>query len=287
MRVLILGGGGTLGAFSAGALRALSQVGWRADALIGSSAGSINLLRASVGGAEEAVRFWTSLSLGELVAATLSRNPLRDGILDPKRLYQRVERDVEFPRIFGDSRPIGFIVVDLVTGKVSVRGNRTEQSADDLRAVTRASFSLPPLLPPVELHGALLADGGFLRNAPLETALSLGATEIVYLCNVQVAPHRGFGRFGAARTFLRYANIYFRRASNIGYADAHIVEGHYHGVPFLTIAPPPTLRLIQAMLPTSSTMQRMVDLGESCAHSAIHASRLVAPEIGASRGIEV
>ena len=54
MKVLILGGGGTLGAFSAGALRALEAEGWRADACIASSAGGINLLRASAGGAAKA-----------------------------------------------------------------------------------------------------------------------------------------------------------------------------------------------------------------------------------------
>ena len=45
MKVLILGGGGTLGAFSAGALRALEERGFRPDAMIGSSAGGIKVIR--------------------------------------------------------------------------------------------------------------------------------------------------------------------------------------------------------------------------------------------------
>ena len=58
MRVLILGGGGTLGAFSAGALHALERKGFVPDAMIGSSAGGINMLRWMVGGAKDAVQFW-------------------------------------------------------------------------------------------------------------------------------------------------------------------------------------------------------------------------------------
>ena len=52
MKVLILGGGGTLGAFSAGALHALERKGFVPDAMIGSSAGGINMLRWMVGGAK-------------------------------------------------------------------------------------------------------------------------------------------------------------------------------------------------------------------------------------------
>ena len=40
------------------------------------------------------------------------------------------------------------------------------------------------MLPPVPLGEELLADGGLLHNAPLNAAVKLGATEIVYLCNV-------------------------------------------------------------------------------------------------------
>ncbi|GAC1365536.1 MAG: hypothetical protein NVSMB47_16880 [Polyangiales bacterium] len=163
---------------------------------------------------------------------------------------------------------------------MSVRGNRTETSVDALRAVAHGSFALPPLLSAVPLDGACLADGGLMRNAPLEHALTLGATEIVYLCNVQVAPRAGWHlATSMPRTLLRYANIYFRRASNVGYADAPIVEAKYHGVPFLTIAPPPSLRLSSALLPTARSMRSLVDLGEECALRAIEEARHVAPEI--------
>lgn len=275
MRVLILGGGGTLGAFSAGALRALEDAGWSADACIGSSAGGINLLRKLVGGPSEAERFWLELDWKWLAGDAVRHNPFTRGLLHPERFRARVEAGVDWQRLLGDPRPLGFIVVDLVTGRVSVRGNRTERDVESLRAVAHASYALPPLLPPVALGSTLLADGGLLRNAPLETALEMGATEIVYLCNVQVTPHTSWTRARPPRALARYLDVYFRRASNIGYADAPIVEGRYHGVPFLAIAPPKKLDfrdVLGSMIPTTDRMRRLIELGEASAHDALRSS---------------
>jgi NTE family protein len=272
MRVLILGGGGTLGAFSAGALRALEASGWQADAFIGSSAGAINLLRKLVGGPEEAERFWLDLDWKWVAKEAVRHNPITNGILHPERFRARVEAGVDWKALHDDPRPIGFIVVDLVTGQVSVRGNRTEHDLDALRACAHAAYALPPLLSPIPLGEELLADGGLLRNAPLESALDLGATEIIYLCNVQVAPHAEWRRAHTTRALARYLDVYFRRASNVGFADAPIVEGRFHGVPFLTIAPPNRLDLrdmVGSMIPTMGRMRRLIELGEESAREAL------------------
>ncbi len=272
MRVLILGGGGTLGAFSAGALRALEDAGWHPDACIASSAGGINLLRALVGGPVEAERFWSNLDWKWIVGDLFRHNPVSGGLLDPERFRARVEEGVDWQKVMDDPRQLGWLVVDLQTGRVSVRGNRTEQTIEALRTVAHASYALPPLLAPLPLGECLLADGGLLRNAPLEFALEMGATEMVYLCNVQVTPHKDWKHARIPAALGRYLDIYIRRASNIGFADAPIVEGRYHGVPFLTIAPPHRLDLrdmLGSMIPTLDRMKRLIELGESSAREAL------------------
>ena len=88
MKVLILGGGGTLGAFSAGALRALEQRGFVPDAMIGSSAGGINMLRWLVGGAEEAIRFWKDTASPRMLGrrrSTAASRPGRRTVREPTR----------------------------------------------------------------------------------------------------------------------------------------------------------------------------------------------------------
>ncbi|HEU4538071.1 MAG TPA: patatin-like phospholipase family protein [Polyangiaceae bacterium] len=275
MRVLILGGGGPLGAFSAGALRALEEIDWRPEAFIGSSAGGINLLRSLVGGAEAAADFWRSLDWKTLLWEGVRHNVWSRGLLDPEAFHARVDAGVDYEALWRDRRAVGFIVVSLATGKVSVRGNRTEASAEALRTMAHASYSLPPLLPPVESSGELLADGGLLQNAPLEAALKAGATEIVYLCNVQALPREGPSPRSTLSATARYAEIFFRRASNVGFADAELVEGKFRGVPFLTIAPSPTINLgspFRWLFPTRSSMTRLIETGYERARSAIHQS---------------
>lgn len=273
MKVLILGGGGTLGAFSAGALKALEERGFAPDAMIGSSAGGINALRFLVGGAERAIEFWCSVAkLRTVLRGLLHGRNFSEGLLDAPWFRARVEQDLDFEALMKDRRNLAFLVVDLKTGSVTVRGNRTEKNAGALRAVSRGAYALPPLLPPVVLGNELLADGGFLHNAPLEAAVKLGATEIVYLCNVHAIPHQGFRRPSAIRSTWRYAEIFFRRASNVGFVDAEIVEDRFRGVRVLAIAPPAQLRfgsLVRWMLPRVDAARFLVDTGYAQAKKAL------------------
>ena len=272
MKVLILGGGGTLGAFSAGVLAALDEHRFEPDAIIGSSAGGINLLRWTVGGAEEAIQFWKhNAHLRTLLRGLVHGKNWSEGILDPDWFRARVEDGVDFGRLARDRRMFSFLVLDMETGRVSVRGNRTEPSPEALRAVSRGAYSLPPLLPPVSHDQMLLADGGLLHNAPLHAAVKLGATSIVYVCNVHAIPRAGFKKRSSIGSAWRYSEIFFRRASNVGFVDADIVDGRFRGVPFLVIAPPANLgfgSILRRMVPRIDAVQHLVDTGYECAGRA-------------------
>ena len=82
-------------------------------AMIGSSTGSIDLLRYLVGGAEEAARFWTTLAWRPLLREGANHHIFRDGILNPERFRARVEDGVDFARLKAGPRSIGFLVVNL------------------------------------------------------------------------------------------------------------------------------------------------------------------------------
>jgi len=287
MKVLILGGGGTLGAFSAGALRALEESGFQPDVLIGSSAGGINLLRTLVGGAKAATEFWCSVGrLRTILRGLLHGRNFREGILDARWFRARVEQGVDFEAMMKDRRTLAFLVVDMKTGRVDVRGNRTERDAEGLRAVSRGAYALPPLLPPVEHGDELLADGGLLHNAPLNAAVKLGATEIVYLCNVHAIPKAGFTKASTVRSVWRYAEIFFRRASNVGFVDAEIHGDRFRGVPFVAIAPPSSLgfgSLMRWMLPGIDAASFLIETGYAAAKRAL-AQRNRGAEVPATAG---
>jgi NTE family protein len=267
VRALLLGGGGPYGAFSAGALVALEAAGWAPDAMICSSAGAINALRASAGGARAAVDFWASLRPARLLWEALGLDGPA-GLIGGRNFYERVEAGVDFGALLADPRPVAFVVVDLETGRVALRGNRTEPDADALRLVSRAAYALPPLLPPVVVGGRALADGGLLHNAPLEHAVGLGASEIVYLCNVRLEPPPGYRGRTALAAALRYLDVFFRRASNVGFADAAVDAGAFRGSPLLTIAPPHEPGLLPRP-PTRARLRRLVELGHARAAAAL------------------
>lgn len=276
MRVLLLGGGGTLGAFSAGALEVLLDCGWQPDVWIGSSAGAINLLRCFAAGPRAPSAFWRSIGPAEIVRHIATHDP-RKGLLNAKRFRARVEEHVDFAALHRDERTFAFIVVDLVTGRITVRSNRTEPTPEALRLVSQAAYALPPLLPPIPHGDELLSDGGLLRNAPLRVATELGASEIVYLNNVHALPHAQSPRAGILRSTLRYAEVFFRRASNVGFADAEIIEDRYHGVPFVTISPPATLgigSIVRWMLPTVNAMEFLIEQGRASARKALTETKL-------------
>lgn len=290
MKVLVLGGGGTLGAFSAGALAALDEAGFVPDVLIGSSAGGINMLRWLVGGAREAVDFWQEVGrVRTIVRGLLTGKNWRQGILDAPWFRARVEQGLDWDRLLTDRRNLSFMVVDLCTGRVAVRGNRTEKDAAGLRACARGAYALPPLLPPVPHGRELLADGGLLHNAPLNAAVKLGATEIVYLCNVHALPFEGYApqHVSSAGALWRYAEIFFRRASNVGFVDAEITGESFRGVPFLAIAPPAALRfgsLVRWALPGVDAAKHLIDTGYECGTRAL--SRWPVSRVRATAGQE-
>jgi NTE family protein len=74
-----------------------------------------------------------------------------------------------------DLLPVPFRAVgmDLETGE------RVVFAAGDLAHAVRASTSIPFVLPPVEIEGRLVVDGGLADNIPVDVALEMGAQRVV------------------------------------------------------------------------------------------------------------
>ncbi len=74
-----------------------------------------------------------------------------------------------------DLLPIPFrsIATDIVTGDMVVLGS------GELSIAMRASMSVPGVFDPVERNGALLVDGGLVRNLPVDVARDMGAEVVI------------------------------------------------------------------------------------------------------------
>jgi NTE family protein len=209
--VLVLQGGGALGAYQAGVYQALHEHDLVPDWIVGTSIGAINA--ALIAGNHKANRlhrvkaFWDRVAHPDgLDMAQVSDEQRRTNImLNTLDTVMRGAPGFFTPRYFSgfpigmavpseeasyyDTRPLRATLEELVDfdylngpGGIRLTVSAIEVTSgelvhfdsihDDLHADhVRASGSLPPAFPPVRIDGALYWDGGLYSNTPLESVL--------------------------------------------------------------------------------------------------------------------
>jgi NTE family protein len=187
----VLSGGGARGALQVGALYALLECDLQPDMIMGVSIGAANATCLALNGfskesLDNLVSIWHRARLADLLPANYiwltvramfgrsSKDPsshlknflITNGITPDIRFG-----DIHTPRLY-------FVSSDLNTGKPIIHG---EQLDDKVLDTLLLSTALPPWFIPDRKQGRYLMDGGFVSNLPVESALNIGATEIVAL----------------------------------------------------------------------------------------------------------
>jgi predicted acylesterase/phospholipase RssA len=194
--VFVLGGGGALGAFQAGALLALVEHDVVPDAIYGASVGSLNgaYLAHDPGRrrARELVQWWR----GEHVREMLSPSPwnrLRgaaaalggaDALFDERPLRRLVDEHV-------GAHDIAELAVPLVVTTTCLDCGQAAHHANGAIAdVLVASCALPGLFPAVRLHdGHRHVDAGVLCGVPLRAAIAAaGPDDRIFVLDCALAP---------------------------------------------------------------------------------------------------
>ena len=177
-RVLVVASGGLLGAWQAGAIKALAESGARWDAVAGTSVGAWNaavLAEFPVGeevkAAEELERRWFDLSnklerpRGDL--CSLFFRTCSDSLMSDK-LLRAITASIRTESVRTSGRPLYVVATSLKSGKKIFVG----AESTDLEAVIRASMTVPAFFPPVLLvppQGSELepfVDGGLVDAIP-------------------------------------------------------------------------------------------------------------------------
>ena len=210
--VLVLQGGGALGAYQAGVYQALHEHNLVPDWIVGTSIGAINA--ALIAGNEQANRlqrvkaFWDRVSHPDSVDMTLVDDQLRrsniwfntidtvmrgaPGFFAP-RLFSGFPFGMQVPpedASFYDTIPLKTTLSELVDfdylnaeGGMRLTVNAVNVRTGDLAHFdsrtgalgpdhVRASGSLPPAFPPIRIGSELYWDGGLYSNTPLESVLN-------------------------------------------------------------------------------------------------------------------
>ena len=193
--VLVLQGGGALGAYQVGVYQALHEAGVEPDWVIGTSIGAINA--SIIAGSPRERRldhlceFWRRVEHGHLMPAMV-RNLLAVGGGIPAFFRPNPAAFLSVHAPLGPEGA-GYYTVDplratlgelvdldqlnrgdvrITLGAANVRTSEmryfdSRDTAIDLRHVL-ASGALPPAFPPVRIDGELYWDGGIVSNTPVE-----------------------------------------------------------------------------------------------------------------------
>lgn len=206
---LALSGGGARGVAHIGALRAFEEAGVRFDCVAGTSMGAVMGALYAAGldstAIERIVRGadWAALSRLAASRREVERSlvPLafREDEAEPL-LHLDVGMDGVslHSSAFGDYRINRLLFEHLADASVRARrdfsrlpipfravatdlrtGERVVLRSGNLSRAVRGSVSVPLALPPVEVEGRLVVDGGFVDNIPVDVAYEMGASHVV------------------------------------------------------------------------------------------------------------
>ena len=198
--LLVLGGGGALGAYQVGGLLALAEAGLTPDALFGCSAGALNAAflasDPTLARARQLAHWWSdsesrrvlSPSRWTQVRGVATAVAARaDALLDERPLRALVSSHV-------GAHELSELAVPLtVTTTCLDCGAARHHASGPLTDLLVASCSLPGLFPPVRLaDGHAHVDGGVLCGVPVEAALATaGPDDVVYVLDCGLAPVTG------------------------------------------------------------------------------------------------
>jgi NTE family protein len=201
---VVLSGGGARGFAHLGVLRYLEEHHIPIDCIAGTSMGAvIGGLYAAGLSADEIEHHISEINLGEVALDIVDRRKIsqtlreddenypiagtfgvsKDGVTLPRGAIQ-ANQFLQLlhswtshvpPSISFDQLPIPFraVATDLETGNMVVFDK------GPLHLAIRASMAAPGVFAPVEMNGKLLADGGLVRNLPVDIGRSMGADVII------------------------------------------------------------------------------------------------------------
>jgi predicted patatin/cPLA2 family phospholipase len=182
---LVIEGGSSRGAYSAGMTGAIEQLGIVPlfDAVYGSSAGALNGAWMLCGKAENTMHAWWT---PEIMRGTINpRRALRGRpVVDTHYLVHTVYTEIMFmgfEEILASPIEYHPIATDAASG-ASVDLHPFIHDRASLQTAFRATTAMPFLTgKPVEIHGRRFVDAGVSESVPARTAFAQGATHVLAL----------------------------------------------------------------------------------------------------------
>lgn len=203
---IVLGGGGSKGAYQIGAWKALRELGIEYDIVTGTSIGACNGAFMVQGDYDRALELWQSIDIDKVVLNGLNlRTDLNyymensDKLLDFLKTYtihkgmdttpfmKLLGRFISADRFFSSSVDYGLVSVRFPSMQ-PVQKQKDSIPKTQLQDWIMASCSCFPAFPIYEIDGEGYIDGGYYDNLPISLAFTLGAQEVIAIA-LNPKPH--------------------------------------------------------------------------------------------------
>lgn len=251
-RAVVLGGGGSRGAYQVGCWRAMEEAGMDYHVVTGTSVGALNGGMMVQRRLDDAWKIWSGLDVSRILTdmpdpddtlktlQTFAGRFIKEGGADFGPLETLAKQVMDEDRIRASGIDYGIVTVDLTTRKPVelLLGEMPQGSVADYMLASATCF---PAFRPKELDGSLYIDGGYYDNLPVNLALrSRVAVDEVWAVNVEgpglirkpetalpvhtVRCHWDLGNF------LSFDNALINRDMALGYNDMRRRLGTLDGV---------------------------------------------------------
>ena len=246
---LVLSGGGSRGAYEAGAWQALAELGIRIDIVTGTSVGAINGAMVVQGDLDNTVRLWKEIEthmIFDVPEGTQPREYAREIVFNKgagtSGLKKLLEKYIDEETVRKAPVEFGVVIVELPTFTPHYV-YKEEMKPGQLLDHILASASLYPAIHSCEIDGKEYIDGGYADVMPVQMALDKGADEViaVYLNAVGIVDRKALqatpnltlieSRWDLGSTLI-FDTDNARRIMRLGYLDAmkayHVFDGEYY-----------------------------------------------------------
>lgn len=251
-KALVLSGGGALGAYEAGVLKAFKKLKIEFDLVTGTSVGALNAIMVVQKDVNKCLKVWKNISFANIyedkIDDNISLNNLykkhakelfKNGGMNPIML-EKLVRDVYEPKKFYASEiDYGLITFNVSTMKPK-KMTKKKIPAEKLVDYAVASATCFPAFKIKTIDNEKYIDGGFYDNLPIGLAVEMGATEIIAVDLQALGLTKRVNNFNGKITIIKPNNKLMdmlefnktkaRRAIKLGYNDTlkkyHKLDGY-------------------------------------------------------------
>lgn len=257
-RALVLCGGGSLGAYEAGAIDKMVEKGMSFQIVTGTSIGSLNGFYVATHQEKEITPLWSRIGVEDLIKGgfNLNQADLKAAVkeralaniaatyhhgVDISPYVSLLKRIVDPSLIVGRKDCLLGVVYTKRKGMKEMRQLLNDASPDMVIDYLLASSACYPIFPAHKINGVEMIDGGWTNNLPIDYALSLGADEVWAVLlhswpkNPQKPEYRKLPSVHVIEqsrelgTILDFDREALEEARKIGYLDAGRELGDYVG----------------------------------------------------------